>query len=87
LNCIKDEPWFVYLVECSDGTIYTGATNDVEKRIVKHNKGQGAKYTKSRRPVKLLKSIKCDSKKEALSLEYRIKQKSRVEKLRIVKGR
>ncbi|HUU87573.1 MAG TPA: GIY-YIG nuclease family protein [Candidatus Glassbacteria bacterium] len=77
--------WFVYLVECSDGTIYTGATNDVEKRIVKHNKGQGAKYTKSRRPVKLLKFIKCDSKKEALSLEYHIKQKSRAEKLRIIK--
>lgn len=73
--------WFVYLVKCSDGTLYCGITNDLDKRIKKHNDGKGAKYTKTRRPVSLLKYFERPSKSEALKLEYKIKQLSRQEKL------
>ena len=73
--------WFVYILECSDGTYYTGATNDLDKRIKKHNDGKGAKYTKTRRPVKLMKSFECIDKSDALKLEYKIKQLPKNEKL------
>jgi putative endonuclease len=73
--------WFVYVVECSDKTLYTGTTNNLERRIQQHNDGKGAKYTKGRRPVRLVKSLKVSSKSEALKLEYRIKQLPREEKL------
>jgi len=75
--------WYVYLLKCYDGTIYTGATNDVQKRLIAHNKGRGAKYTKTRLPVILLKSFSCENKSEALKLEYKIKQMSRAEKLKL----
>lgn len=78
-----DEIWFVYIVKCSDDTLYTGATNDLDKRIAKHNAGKGAKYTKTRRPVTLLKSWEFPTKSEALKEEYRIKQLSREEKLKL----
>jgi putative endonuclease len=67
---------------CSDNTIYTGITNDLEKRIKEHNEGKrGAKYTRSRRPVTLIKSINCTDRSEASKLEYKIKQLPREEKL------
>lgn len=75
--------WYVYIVECNDAdsTLYTGITTDIAKRIETHNKGKGAKYTKSRRPVVLKKSFECQTKSEALKLEYRIKQLPRDQKL------
>ena len=76
-----DKPWFVYIVCCSDYTYYTGATNNVEKRIQAHNNGVGARYTKSRRPVVLMKTFECPDKSSALKLEYKIKQLPRAEKL------
>ena len=75
--------WYVYLLKCSDETLYCGITNDLEKRIQKHNDGKGAKYTKGRTPVVLFKSFECASKSEALKLEYKIKQLSREEKLKL----
>jgi putative endonuclease len=75
--------WFVYIVECSDGTLYTGSTNDLTKRIETHNKGKGAKYTKMRRPVKVVFSKEVDSKSEAFKEEYKIKQLKRLEKLKL----
>ncbi len=80
--------WFVYILECNDNkkTLYTGITNDLDKRIEKHNNKSGAKYTQGRTPVKLLKSFKCDSKSEALKLEYKIKQLSRQEKFNLING-
>ena len=78
---MENKKWFVYIVECSDKTLYTGITNNLDKRIKAHNDGKGAKYTKGRRPVILFKSFACTSKSEALKLEYRIKQLSREEKL------
>jgi putative endonuclease len=73
--------WHVYIVECSDKTLYTGITNNLERRITQHNEGKGAKYTRGRGPVALIKSFTCSSKSEALKLEYKIKQLSKEEKL------
>jgi len=69
--------WCVYLVTCSDGTLYCGTTNDLDKRLATHNAGKGAKYTRSRLPVKL--ATYCDglTKSEALRLEARVKKQPR----------
>jgi putative endonuclease len=73
--------WFVYIVECSDKTLYTGITTDIERRIKQHNEGVGAKYTRGRGPVALVKSFERLTKSDALKLEYQIKQLSKEEKL------
>lgn len=75
--------WVVYLLICNDGTIYTGCTNNLDKRIATHNAGRGAKYTKARRPVTLFKFFPCANKSEALRLEYRIKRMSKKQKLEL----
>ncbi len=75
------QKWYVYILKCADGTLYTGITNNLDKRIQQHNEGKGAKYTRGRGPVALVKSFTCPSKGEALKLEYRIKQLSKDEKL------
>lgn len=73
--------WFVYILLCSDGTLYTGMTNDLEKRLKKHNEGKGAKYTRGRGPVTLLKKFEFETKSEAAKEEYRIKQLNKQQKL------
>lgn len=79
---IDHEPhWYVYILKCKDNSLYTGITNNLEKRIEKHNKGIGAKYTKGRRPVKLMKKFTVNNKSEALKLECKIKKLSKKEKL------
>lgn len=75
--------WHVYILKCNDGTLYTGITNDLDKRIEKHNKGTGAKYTRGRGPVALIKSWKFFTKSEALKEEHRIKKLSKGEKLKL----
>ena len=77
---------FTYIVECSDHTLYTGWTNDLEKRIQAHNEGKGAKYTKTRRPVRLVYFETFPTKEEAMSREYRIKQLSRRKKQQLIAG-
>jgi len=73
--------WHVYMVRCSDGTLYTGITNDLEKRIEAHNSGKdGARYTRARRPVTLVYSEQVQSKSAAARLEYRIKKLRRSKK-------
>jgi len=80
--------WRVYMVRCSDGTLYTGITKDLEKRIEAHNSGKdGARYTRSRRPVTLVYSEQVESKSAAARLEYQIKRLPRVKKKRLVKNR
>lgn len=76
---------YTYIVECSDGTLYTGWTNNLEKRLEAHNAGKGAKYTKTRRPVKLVYQEQFETKEEAMSREYYIKQLSRKEKMKLMK--
>jgi putative endonuclease len=73
--------YFVYILECADGTYYTGSTNDVEKLVLAHNTAKtGAKYTKARRPVKLVYQESFETKGEALTRENQIKQLSRQQK-------
>lgn len=70
-------PYYVYILRCSDGTLYTGSTTDLAEREVKHNDGRGAKYTASRRPVKVVYSEAHESRSAAQSREYQIKRWSR----------
>ena len=77
--------WYVYMVRCNDGTLYTGITNDLEKRIEAHNSGKdGARYTRSRRPVKLVYSEEAGTKSAAAKLEYKIKKMTREKKMKLV---
>lgn len=75
---------YVYIVETSEKTFYTGYTNDVQKRINAHNNGTGAKYTRSRLPVKLVYTEELPTKGEALKREYQIKQLSKEEKRKLI---
>ena len=74
----------VYVVECDDGTYYTGYTTDVERRVAEHNDGVGAKYTRGRRPVELVHVESFDSQSAAMQREYAIKQLGRSDKERLV---
>lgn len=78
---------YTYIVRCSDGTLYTGWTNDLEKRIQSHNEGKGAKYTKMRTPVTLVYYETFPTKREAMKREYAIKQMRRKEKEKLIDGR
>ncbi|MEB7754940.1 GIY-YIG nuclease family protein [Staphylococcus pseudoxylosus] len=75
---------FIYIVKCKDGSLYTGYAKDVTQRVAKHNNGQGAKYTKIRRPVKLVYQEMFDTKSEALKREYEIKTYTRQQKLELI---
>ena len=77
-------PWKVYLLKCSDNSLYCGITNDVETRVSKHNAGAGSKYTRSRLPVELVAVSKDLTKNEALKLEHHIKQLKASEKISAV---
>ena len=76
--------WHVYIIECSDGSLYTGITNDLDKRITAHNDGRGAKYTKSRRPVRLRYSEPAADRTHASQREYAIKSLRKAEKMRLI---
>ena len=78
--------WYVYILECSDKTLYTGATNDVIKRVKKHINGTGAKYTRGRGPMTLMWSYGVSSKSDALKLEYKIKKLTKSRKLDLING-
>ncbi len=66
--------WYIYLLECDDGTLYTGITVDPQRRLACHNAGRGARYTRTRLPVRLLSTQAVGSLREALLLERRIKR-------------
>ena len=75
LDCKGNEvDWEVYLVRCADNSLYCGIAKDVKTRIALHNQGKGSKYTKSRRPVKLVASSRKMTRSDALKLEYHVKQ-------------
>ena len=78
--------YFVYILECSDGSLYTGITKDITKRLDEHNtKDTGAKYTKARRPVKLLYEEASENRSSASKREYAIKKLTRFKKLQLIK--
>ena len=77
---------YVYIVECEDGTYYTGWTNNLDKRIKAHNDGKGAKYTRARRPVSLVYYEEFRTKEEAMRREYAMKRMTRNEKSQLISG-
>ncbi|MDL2310695.1 GIY-YIG nuclease family protein [Peptostreptococcaceae bacterium OttesenSCG-928-C18] len=78
---------YVYILECKDGSFYTGWTNDIEKRVIAHNEGKGAKYTRGRTPVKLLYFEEYENKIDAMKREYQIKKLSKDKKIKLIKNK
>ena len=81
MGCVS---FYVYLLRCADGTLYTGYTDDPVRRTKVHNAGKGAKYTRARLPVELVYQEVCADKSAALRREYEIKQLTRVQKLKLI---
>ena len=77
---------FVYLLRCADGSLYCGWTTDVERRVAAHNTGRASRYTASRQPVELAAAWRTPTRREARSLEVRVKRLTRAQKLRLVAG-
>ena len=79
---MNEKSWYVYLLECKDGSFYTGVTNNIEARMIAHQKGKGSKYVYSKGFKELLAKLPALDKSEACKLEYEIKQLSRLDKLK-----
>ena len=77
--------WFVYILRCGDGSLYTGITDDVNRRLEAHRSGKGAKYTRGRGPLELVYQEELLDKSAALKREFAIKQLTRAEKLKLLK--
>lgn len=71
---IVNDRWHLYMLRCSDGTLYTGITTDIARRTDQHNHGTASRYTRTRRPVQLIHHERCRSRSSALRKEYAIKQ-------------
>jgi len=78
--------WFLYILECQDGSLYTGITKDIERRLKSHNAGKGARFTRSRRPVKVIYQELLSTRSQALIREYEIKALPKVKKQTLVLG-
>ncbi len=76
--------WYVYILKCNDNSLYTGITNNLNKRVATHNSGKGAKYTKTRTPVSLIYKESFETKAESLKREIEIKKLNRKEKLALI---
>ncbi len=81
-----EKQWYLYILKCKDGTLYTGITNDVTKRISQHNSGKGAKYTRGRGPLELVYQEVCSDHSEALKRELYIKSLPREIKLELIES-
>lgn len=77
---------YVYIIKCGDGSLYTGWTNNLEKRFKKHSEGKGAKYTRGRGPLELVYFEIFEDKKDAMKREYAIKKLKREDKEKLVEG-
>ncbi|AQV96313.1 GIY-YIG nuclease family protein [Cupriavidus necator] len=75
-----DSAWYLYLLECTGDSIYTGITTDVARRFAEHQSGKGAKYTRSRKPIRVLGQLRFDTKSEALKAEIEIKRMNSTQK-------
>ena len=81
---MMDKMWNVYVLQCGDGSLYTGISTDVDRRLEEHRSGKGAKYTRSRGPLELVYREVCTDKSAALRRELEIKALSRTEKLKLI---
>ena len=79
--------WYVYMLRCSDNSLYTGSTTDLKRRESMHNSGKGAKYTKSRLPVRMVYSEPCEDKSQALKRECALKRLTKVQKEMLISGK
>ena len=79
-----DKSWYLYILKCNDGTLYTGITDDLDKRFAAHNAGKGAKYTRGRGPLILCYTERCGSHSLALQREIQVKRLTRAEKLKMI---
>jgi predicted GIY-YIG superfamily endonuclease len=79
--------YYVYILKCGDGTLYTGLTNDIDARLAAHREGRGAKYTRGRGPLELVYAEECPSKREAAKREYHIKKMTREQKKTLIEKR
>lgn len=77
--------WFVYILKCNDGSLYTGITNNLNKRLLAHEKGNGAKYTRGKGPFNIVYKEQYDSRSDASKREFEIKKLSRQEKQNLTK--
>jgi putative endonuclease len=84
LNESKSKGYYAYVLQCADGTLYTGWTVNIEKRLLTHNTGKGAKYTRTRLPVKLLKYWTFENRSEAMAYEFQFKKLTREQKLKLL---
>jgi putative endonuclease len=75
---------YTYILECADGSLYCGWTDDIDRRVAAHNAGKGAKYTRSRLPVRLVWHEEFATKEEAMSREWHIKKLTRAQKLKLI---
>ena len=78
-----EKQWVLYILECKDGTLYTGITDDLEHRLDAHRTGKGAKYTRGRGPLTLRYVEDCENRSQALRREYAVKQLTKAEKLEL----
>ena len=78
--------WNVYIIQCKDGSLYTGATTDISRRVIEHNNKKGSSYTRSRLPVELLYKENCLNRSRALKREIQIKSLSRAKKLALIEN-
>ena len=85
-NALQQTSAYTYILRCADGSLYTGWTNDLEKRVSAHNAGTGGKYTRSHRPVTLVYHETFHTKEEAMQREYAIKRLTREEKEALIKA-
>jgi len=81
---MADKPWSIYIVECSDGKLYTGISNNVAKRVDAHSRGKGCRFTRYRYPVKLVYQELCGTKSDARKREIRVQKLQRYQKLRLI---
>ena len=81
-----ESSWYLYILRCGDGTLYTGITTDVEKRLEAHRTGKGAKYTRGRAPLELVYRELCGSHSAALKRELEVKALSREDKRRMIEN-
>lgn len=81
---MHSEHWYVYIVRCADGSLYTGVTTDLERRLAEHNSGRGAAYTRSRAPVAVVYSEEYMNQSDSLKREAAIKRLTRIQKERLV---
>lgn len=80
----KAGSWFLYILECRDGSLYTGITLELERRLTQHNGGKASRYTRARLPVKMVYTEKCKNRSLALRREWAVKSLSRGEKERLI---